>query len=402
LEIIMKYIFITLLILLVAFSSPLFADSFYSSIGLGTPHYFVSPKAAGMGGAGLSVVDPFAVNALNPAALNIGRMTTVSVDMKYEMIENKLGANAINTSQGNAAGFHFVVPLKSYLKLISGLRPLTDSRYTLDEENETTYADFTRVVRGSGGLNVASLGLQYIINNWIAIGALANFNFGSFNEDWKTEFFEPGYETVSDNLNSYMWGSGFQIGLLLRPSDKIGLGITYQSGSDLVTETQTEVGITVKSTDERINIRYPQSLGFGASYLANKLLFAADFYHHFWSDYAIENIKIDGYKDYTRLGGGIEYQDARDPFARYMRRIALRIGAYMANMPNVDIDGNRVKERFITAGLGFPFLANRGRVDLSIEYGQRDSGLSDGYGEQIIRFSGSVTGGELWFQRRNR
>lgn len=398
----MKYIFVTLLILLFAFSVPLSADSYYSSIGLGTPHYFVSPKAAGMGGAGLSVVDPFSVNALNPAALNIGRMTTVSVNMKYEIIENKLGASAINTLQGNAAGFHFIVPLKSFLKLITGLRPLTDSRYVLSEENGTEFADFSRLVRGSGGLNVASLGLQYIINDWSAIGVLANFNFGSFNEEWKTEFYEPGYETVSDKLNSYMWGGGYQIGLLLRPTDNIGIGVSYQSASDLVTDSQTEVGITVKSQDERININYPQAFGIGASYMTKKLLFAADYYHHFLSDYSVENLKIDGYKDFSRLGGGIEYQDSRDPFARYARRISLRIGAYMTNMPNVDLSGNRVKEKFVTAGLGFPFLANRGRVDLSIEYGKRDSGAMDGYGENIIRLSGSVTGGELWFQRRNR
>ena len=401
-DLIMKYKTITFFILLFSSSMLLHADSYYSSIGLGTPHYFVSPKAAGMGGAGISVVDQFAVNTLNPAALNVGRITTVSVDMKYEIIENNLDNYKINTLQGNAAGFHFIVPLKSSLKLITGFKPLTDSRYILSEDSETEYAEFSRLVRGSGGLNAASLGLQYIINDWIAVGALANFNFGSFNEEWKTEFFEPGYETISDKLNSHLWGGGYQFGLLLRPHKRIGIGLSYQSSSDLKVDTQTEVGTLIKSQGERININYPQSFGIGASYLTDKLLFAIDFYTQFWSDYSISGQKLDEYNDYSRVGGGIEYQDTRDPFAKYIRRISLRFGAYMTDMPFVDVSGNRVKEKFITVGFGFPFLANRGRVDISAEYGKRDAGTASGYNENIIRISGSVTGGELWFQRRNR
>ena len=378
------------------------ADSYYSSIGLGTPHYIVSPKAVGMGGAGLSVVDPFSVNVQNPAAYNIGSITTVSVDMKYERIVNKLDDASIDTRQGNAAGFHFIVPLKPSLKLIIGFQPLTDSRYVLSEESATEHAAFSQKVSGSGGLNAAGLGLQYIVNKWIAVGGVVNFNFGSFNENWKTEFYEAGYEEISDNLNSYMWGGSYQLGVLLRPWGNLGIGVTYSSKSDLQVESQKELANAVLKDDESLNLYYPESFGFGVSYNIKSVLLAADFYQQAWNKYAIDGKNVSNLGDYTRMGGGLEYRESADPFTSYRRRVCYRIGAYMADLPFKGADGSVAKEKFITFGLGLPFLANRGRVDLSFEYGTRKSDDLVGYSENVSRFSGSITVGELWFQRKRK
>jgi hypothetical protein len=57
------------ILIFVLFASICYADSFYSSIGPGMPRYFVSGKAAGMGGAGIAIFDELAINSVNPAAL---------------------------------------------------------------------------------------------------------------------------------------------------------------------------------------------------------------------------------------------------------------------------------------------------------------------------------------------
>ena len=53
----------------------------------------------------------------------------------------------------------------------------------------------------------------------------------------------------------------------------------------------------------------------------------------------------------------------------------------------------------ISAGLGFPFHNNGGRVDLAIEYGFRGDLETTLYKEKLLRISASISGGELWFQR---
>ncbi len=392
--------FITIIILFVA--SGCFADSYYSALGLGMPRYFVSTKAVGMGGAGIGVIDRFALNAINPAALNIGKLTIVAVDFQYENNENKYQNNKITTRNGNASGFKFIVPLKSYLKMIMSLRPLSTSRYILKREFTVDYVGFDRFVRGSGGLNSAGLGLQYIIMPGLAIGGVINFNFGSFNEEWKTEFSEAGYQNSSDNINSHMWGSGIQLGALFNPVKNIGIGVAYQSSSNLRTNTQTEFGTEGTIESETIHISYPSALGAGVSLRLSKLILATDIYTQFWNKYKVAGRNINNFAALIRYGGGIEYQNSRDPLAGYLKKISYRFGGYLAQLPFKDVAGNSIKEQFVSFGLGFPFQGNQGRVDTAVEIGKRGSSSQMNSKDFIIRLSGSVTGGELWFQRRHQ
>lgn len=390
---------IPIFILFVA--STCFADSYYSALGLGMPRYFVSPKAVGMGGAGIGVVDRFTLNAMNPAALNIGNITTVAVDFQYENVENKYSGNKITTRNGNASGFRFIVPLKAYLKMIMSLRPLAASRYVFQKRFSNDSVTYDRFVKGSGGLNAAGLGLQYIVMPGLAVGGVINFNFGSFNEEWKTEFSEPGYKNSDDKINSHLWGGGLQLGILYNPIKNLGIGVTYQSSSNLRTNTQTEFGTEGTIESETIRLSYPSALGAGVSFGFSKLVLAADFFTQFWNKYTVAGRDINNFGAFKRYSGGIEYLNSRDPLAAYGKKISYRLGGYFAQLPFKDIAGNAVKEQFMSFGLGFPFQGNQGRVDTAVEIGTRGPSSQMNSQDIVIRISGSVTGGELWFQRRH-
>lgn len=390
---------IPIFILFVAFTC--FADSYYSALGLGMPRYFVSPKAVGMGGAGIGVVDRFTLNAMNPAALNIGNITTVAVDFQYENVENKYSGNKITTRNGNASGFRFIVPLKAYLKMIMSLRPLAASRYVFQKRFSNDSVTYDRFVKGSGGLNAAGLGLQYIVMPGLAVGGVINFNFGSFNEEWKTEFSEPGYKNSDDKINSHLWGGGLQLGILYNPIKNLGIGVTYQSSSNLRTNTQTEFGTEGTIESETIRLSYPSALGAGVSFGFSKLVLAADFFTQFWNKYTVAGRDINNFGAFKRYSGGIEYLNSRDPLAAYGKKISYRLGGYFAQLPFKDIAGNAVKEQFMSFGLGFPFQGNQGRVDTAVEIGTRGPSSQMNSQDIVIRISGSVTGGELWFQRRH-
>ena len=77
------FVFILFFLSLSLGAQQIFADSYYSSIGLGLPRYYISARSAGLGGAGISLRDRLSLNALNLAADDTKGMTTIAVNFQY-------------------------------------------------------------------------------------------------------------------------------------------------------------------------------------------------------------------------------------------------------------------------------------------------------------------------------
>ncbi len=393
---------ILLVIGILVITSFAMADSFYSSLGLGLPKYFISTKSAGMGGVGLAIVDPLSLNGINPAAFYINGVTTVSLDFQVESADIKNTQSKVNMRDGNAVGFHFVFPLHKSITFLSSLTPKVFSRYHLSSEQELDDIDFLKKVNGNGGLSSANLGLQYSQSRKLSIAAQMNYYFGSHNENWKTVFLTDGYVDGEDEITSHFWGIGFSIGMLARPLDNLSIGMVYYSASNIDVETSMTLSSFYQPSASRTKLDYPSSFGFGLGYQIKKILVGLDYYNQQWSQYSVENGESSQLNNYWRIGSGIEYQDAKATNVRYLRRVIYRIGAYYAKLPFSNSENESVSEQFVSVGLGLPFLQNRGRVDLALEYGTRGVLEHDPYQENLFRISCSITGGELWFQRRPR
>jgi hypothetical protein len=389
-----------LLLIVFAGMNVVLADSFYSSIGLGLPHHNASTRSIGMGSASLAVVDRLALNSLNPAAINIKGATTVCVDFQLESADIKNEETKINTRDGNAAGFRFALPLKKTITLITGLKPHLSSKYTLSIEQTFDDIDYTRKVEGNGGLNSAVLGLSYNVTENLVIASLAHFYFGSYNEEWFRDFESSFYRDGEVTLTSHVRGMGAEFGLFANPVKNLGLGMVYKTQSDLSIETTLDLGQFYSSTEQDMIATLPRTLGLGASYQVQKVLFAADFYSQFWSQYKLEGKGTDELTDYWRIGGGVEYLDTDNPFADYFRRNSFRLGLYFAQLPFKNPAGSSINEKFVSIGMGLPFHRNAGRIDFALEFGIRGDASNDLYQENIVRFNCSIMGSELWFQRR--
>jgi len=394
-----KHIILVLVLLILSLCNFVYSDSFYSSMGLGIPNYFVSQKASGMGGAGIGVIDRFALNAINPAAIDIYGLTTISVNSYFNMSRSKINNKRIVTRNGYPSGFHFIVPLKKKILLMISIKSLTTSKYTLLIAQSNKYVNYTRLVRGNGGLSSGNLGMQYQISDKLYIGALSNFNFGTFNEEWKTQFDDGTYIDASDNIVSHLWGVGFDVGVYATPLPKWGFGVVYKSKSLLHLENNLTLGSSINLNPVVSELDYPDALGLGTSYKVSKVLLAVDYYIQFWKKY--NEVRERNYINFWRLGGGLEYLDTNDPLAKYHRRVAYRFGVYYAQLPFNDYLGNPVNEKFISVGMGLPFHKYFGRVDFAVEAGLRGNATEQSYEDTVIRFSGSITGSELWFQRRH-
>jgi len=378
------------------------ADSYYSSIGLGMPRYFVSQKAVGMGGGGLAVMDRLAANSLNPSANDIQGMAMLGVNLEYERIHNENSQGNINTGNGMASGMQFLLPMSKRLTLITMLRPLTTSRYTMKIDSSSDGNPYSRILKGTGGLSAASLGLGYRWSAGVSFAAEMDFLFGSYNEEWRTDFVTTDFRDATDKLNSFLWGIGFDAGLRLQPWKPLSFGLIYRTGSTLHLENRMTLGSGKKIEPDSLTreISYPGAVGAGMALELKKWLLAVDYYTEFWQRYKLDGVRRSDMGVYQRLGGGIEFQDSKDPFEKYHRRIAYRIGAYYTRLPFLNEAGDAVHEFFATAGIGLPFSPAVGRVDLAIEVGQRGDLTHFPYQERIIRFTGSIIGGERWFQRR--
>jgi hypothetical protein len=399
-----RFTFIALFLsaLLIASFTAVRADSYYSSIGLGLPKYIVSTKANGMGGAGIGVMDRMALNSLNPATINIQGMTTLGVNLEYEIADNKSTVGSATTLYGNAMGMQFIVPVQKKVTLMAMIRPHTSSRYTLSYPNRDTSLEYTRTIKGDGGLSSGALGLQYQYKSRLSIAALADFYFGTFNEQWKYDFAKSEYRDGADEFNSHLWGLGYDLSAFLKVTKLISLGGVYRSTSKLNMET----GITLANTlsidadSNKIKIDYPAAYGLGVSFTLKKWLLAADFYTQRWNQYKNDGQKVAGLEAFTRYSLGAEYVDARSPLERYSRRIAWRLGGYFSQLPFTNAEGENVHEMFISAGIGLPFAVTVGQVDLAFEIGKRGDVERFMYEDTIFRLSASLTGGERWFQRR--
>ncbi len=377
------------------------ADSFYSSIGMGLPRYAVSAKAVGMGGAGIAVVDRLALNPINAAANNVEGMVSLGIGLEYEYVENKTPSSSSFTKNGNASGMLFILPIQKNTTLLTMLRPLMTSRYTMSADLSIDQDGYQRQVQGSGGISAASIGLQYWHRKRLALAAQADVLFGSYNEQWKTDFITTDFRDTKEDFNSFLWGIGFDAGILFRVSKMLSLGAMYRSGAELHLENRAILGSgkSIESDELVRRLHYPSSIGAGFSLDVHRWLFAMDYYTQSWNNYKVDGAATD-YKPFWRLSSGLEYQVSKDPFERYHRRVAYRIGVYHAQLPFTNEMGDAVYETFFSVGLGLPFSQTVGRVDFAIEVGQRGEVTHFLYQERLVRFSASIVSGERWFQRR--
>ena len=390
----MKYSIIILFCL-----SALYADSYYSSFGLGIPQYPVSVASAGRGGAGIAVREPHTLNMMNPSTLQLEGMTTIALKVDYQVVNNQFAEKSAYTRNGNAAGFAFAIPVYSFFSAYAGLKPLASSRYMVSYQIDNELASYERQVSGRGGLTAANAGFQLQALKWLSLSAVANFNFGTYSEIWETQFEEDLYLNSSDDISSHIYGIGYSIGLYVKPIKQFSLGLIYNSATSLSIENQIIPGTGVALAMSEQNCRYPQSFGAGFSIPLDKFVFAADMYFEQWSEFEIDGMKNRKMTDFWRTSAGFEYVSTLDQTKSYYKRIFYRLGGHIAQLPYLDPDDKAVSELFISAGLGFPFHENMGRLDVALQYGKRYESLSDGYEETIYRLVGSITSSERWFQR---
>jgi len=386
----------------------------YSRYGIGDISYFVSNRAIGMGGAGLSVLSNNSIARINPAGLSQINRTSYSISALYEGISTKDGIKSGYFGETFFDGFMIAIPIspKNGIVLSAGITPYSRINYNVITPDSFDNINYNTHFQGDGGLTQGNLAISALPINDIHVGAKFNYYMGTLNHTTQQSFGSSSeFSGVKRSLE--LRGVGFTIGsvysglknaLHLSDANSLNIGIVFSTTSYLTAieekfYTYKTATLTTRDTaaSNNFKMRIPYSLGFGTSYLSERFLLATDIYYQNWKRYTFNGVSASELRDSYCFSIGGELLPKRDQSAPYLQRMPYRLG-FFYNSSYYRINDKPINEFGITGGFGIPIFGDV-RIDLGIEYSFRGTTDLQMQKDNIFRLSFSLSGSELWFVR---
>jgi len=326
-------------------------------------------RAAGMGYAFTGLADDATAISWNSAGLTqlyspeasvIARFGWGSVTPNYSDI-------SIDVTSGSSFQLNFAslaVPFNAgNLNVVGGVayRRVYDftSKYTI----KASYMGFTSETEldNSGGIDAITPAVGIQFNEMISAGVAANILVGG--TDYKyTEKSDGQVDFESSSSEDYS-GVGFDIGLLVKPSQQ------FQLGANLQLPTTATVTSKDDGSDSEYKLKVPFFFSIGAAYRASdNVTLAADYRSRPWSkakyeyEYMGETQEIElGAEDANSFHVGLEY------LAQAGENVMpLRVGFFTVPTPGTDYNDDQIVFSAVTAGLGL--IMGNNILDGSFEY----------------------------------
>ncbi len=298
-------------------------------------------RSAGMGNAFTGVADDATAMSWNSAGLTqLYAMEASAItrfgfgNIKFDGLDN---APAIDLKSRFQINFlSFAMPFKiGSMTLVGGIayRTLFDFNneiiYHFDSGNETDKYE------GAVGAITPAIGVK--INDMISVGAALNIYTGSSKY---SETYQNDPSSDYDGAKESYSGAGLDIGVLIKPSDKLSIGGNFNLPNKLKYESEGHKG------ELAIPLFYSIGVGYRAT---DQLLIAVDYQSHDWS-------KSDDFKDASKpdlyklnsFHLGLEYLLMKGDAV-----IPLRAGFYTNPLfGTADKDNNQIVDNVLTLGAG--------------------------------------------------
>lgn len=375
--------------------------SFFSTRGLGLRVYYPNARSLGIGGLGLALEDQTSLSALNPALLSRVSLTRLSVSFLHETAAAAAAVESGRVTDSNVAGGQFFIPLGTDLGISAGLRPYSAVDYSFSNDGETASTSYVEKLSGDGGVNSAFLSFSFGIGSRLQLGLRGNAYFGRVKQLWEVQYRSDQFVNTRDELDAYVKGYGFTFGAVVSPADAWHIGAMLSPGFDLHTETDLTSTSGAQTPTQESTYNMPVEFGVGTSFNPHdRVLAGADVLVQRWSDFSRDGLKLAGWRDALRVGGGVELTGDANLNAGFFQRLSYRLGGYYSRLGVEMPEGQQVREIFATVGLGIPFDGNRGRIDLALNVGRRGQRPDNPVEETVWRLAIGVSGGERWFTQR--
>jgi hypothetical protein len=377
-------------------------------------------RAGGMGNTATAMYDEMNPYGVNPATIAAFKRTalTMSFVSQRRGVSDAAGGSATFHDQ-NFRVFRLVTPIARGVVLGFGLEPVSD--VMIKWSNTATDAGVTLndSLEASGGLWAGTLELAREFGQF-SFGAEARLVRGEVSTEWRRTILQEGAPLatsalISRQYNGILYGLGavYRIGETARRPARwtFGLhvqppaGLDYTSYSSLGTriplwwqpghEESTPIAPDLNDTTSA-TADLPLAVNLGATYRPNAQLLAAfDIGYMHWK--ALDS----RFSNTWRAGLGVEVRPSDDYRSFYALQWPYRFGVRW-EQHYIPAPVKIPSGIYVSAGAGIPIGQGVGKLDYSIEFGQRGTLETNSVRERVWRHTISLVGWESWFQYRPR
>jgi hypothetical protein len=388
----------------------------YSRYGIGDQQYALSGGQLGMGGAGLALISPLAIDAENPSAWTAINRVRISFSALYEGYRS-----ADDKSSGYFAGMRFsgvmiAIPVvsSSGITFAAGVTPYSNINYNILMPTTLGGYNYDLQYLGEGGLSKGTLGLSARFGGTLSLGVKVNYFFGTLRHSVAQMFAgtPPQFTTASDIRSTHMNGLGTTFGMVysglknllhLPAGHSLNFGMVVSTVSWLTAQEEHyyEYTTTVTSYDTLISpdrkFRLPLSIGGGIAYQGDRWALATDLTTQPWSTASDDGIALPNVRDSYRWSLGGEFTPKTESSAPIFQRFTYR-GGFFYHQTYYAINGTGINETGITAGCLMPVFTDS-KLGIGLSYSFRGTTDQQMQSDHIFRLSLSLNVSETWFTK---
>lgn len=390
----------------------------YSMYGYGLLSDRATSMQRQMGSIGYAMHSGRQINVMNPASYAAIDSLTFLFDIGADM--TILWQEEEGTKQRSfGGGLDYITmqfPIWKYIGASIGLVPYSYVGYAFGSEIQ--HGAMTN--QGEGGINQAYLGLAGTYGGF-SLGFNVAYSFGNIINDVFSSPETSGQTLFEHVMQIRDWDLliGAQYTTPITRDERLNLGLTFspkksihgQTWATIQETTHESVADTVAYMKMAGNYYTPMSIGAGVGLSHERIsrwMVEFDFTYQQWSKakysplYALadpDNLVFQGmnFNNRTRFALGGEFV----PKIRgnYMQRVAYRAGLYFNN-DYLNIQGNKIKEYGISAGLGLNTPEGKTMINIGFEWKHRQGTPNSLITENFFNITLGVNFNELWFWQR--
>jgi hypothetical protein len=402
-----------------AFAQGIGGGANYSIFGLGDTRESLGAAFEGMGGVGIAVTSPTAVNLSNPAAWSHLTSTRFQTGFTFRQFNVSNGISTTSQNNGEIQGFAAGFSIDTTLGLSAGfgITPASHVSYAFTSAQNLIS---TRSV-GRGGMSQAFLGAALSPFKGLQLGASANYLFGTISDTDSLAALDASVIGSANNISrkdalsglsatfgaQYTGLPNWSFGLMATVSGPLTvkrertLRFIGQGTAPFPTTTGTTTAVPVSLPDindtSQFQTAMPLTLGFGIGHKIGRVWLYAD---AVTKDFASLSYRTDAgnvaFRRSNRLSVGVSYTGNPEFGASFMDAITYNAG-FSYHQQYYRVNGVDINEISGSIGFGIP-VTRRSTLDVAAIGGVRGTTESGLVRELFAKFSFTVNIGEIWFQ----
>ena len=376
----------------------------YSAFGIGELHQGIGAAYDGLGGTSIAVPFNGAITNKNPAQWSFLRTTRLQTGYRFNQQKVENDNNSLWQNNGKIDGmlinFCLDTGLAANINLgfsaYSSVNFLVAFPVEIDDCGSKQYGK--TIYKGQGGLTQGWIGGSIKPIKGVSLGASVFTLFGNIQKSASTILY--GHDNVPSRtyMRDVYSSLGFRLGAIVEPVHNLFLGAytelhsNFQTDRDIVFQSAFHGDSTISFTNA---FNYPSLIGVGFSYTLGNFMIAADYLEQDFSRFTY-NIGNASFRKYRNLSFGIARLGRFGYQKDFLDRTTFMIGGGIKNK-YIAVDGVGIDEYYGSFGFSAP-LVGFARMDAALTLGVRgttDNGLLK---ESFVRFTLSLSIGDIWFK----